>query len=95
MSEKGYWINCTPVSHSSNENFAHDLYNASIDNFPEMSVTAASPDMAVQKLRDKLAKVKKYYELTGRTLPQKHNRLMPNPKKSSSGGWMSIYIDIE
>ena len=95
MSEKGYWIDCIPVSKSSNENFSHDLYSASIDNFPEMSVTASSPDMAVEKLRQKLKQVKKYYALTGRSLPRKHNRMMPSVKKASSTAWMSIYIDVD
>ncbi len=92
MGNKGYWVECIPVQQKSNQNFGADLYNASIDSFPDMMVSASSPDMAVQKLREKLAKVKKYYEMTGRNLPEAHNPMVPAKKMRDVKGWMSIYV---
>lgn len=94
MDTKGYWVECIPINGKSNQNFGADLYNASIDSFPDMKVSAATPDMAVQKLRDKLAKVKKYYEMTGRALPEAHNPIMPTNKMRDVKGWMSIYVKM-
>ncbi|MGE4312757.1 MAG: hypothetical protein AB7E85_00625 [Pseudobdellovibrionaceae bacterium] len=95
MTDKGYWIECIPVHSNTNENFLPDLYSASIDSFPDMSVTAASPDMAVQKLREKLRKIKNYYAMTGRTLPEAHNPMTPTGRHRAVRGWMSVYMNVE
>lgn len=95
MPRKGYWIECIPVNRNTVKDAGADLYSASIGSFPELSAYAPSPDQAIQKLSEKLRKIKHQYELTGRNLPGVENPVRPPQRLRFVQGWISVYIDLE
>ncbi|MBI1327636.1 MAG: hypothetical protein GC136_08355 [Alphaproteobacteria bacterium] len=94
MPRKGYWVECIPLHGNANQNMSPDLYGASIRALPEVSAYAPSPDKAIEKLRAKLKKLKQYYELTGRTMPDSESPAEPPSRLKFVEGWMSVYVDM-
>lgn len=95
MPRNGYWIECIPINRNANENLGPDLYSASIGSFPEISAYAQSPDQAIQKLRDKLKKIKSHYEISGKAMPSVDNPVRPPHRLRFVQGWMSVFVEIE
>lgn len=97
MPRQGYWIECIPINKNANENNNEnvDLYSASIGSFPEISAYAASPDQAIQKLRDKLKKIRTHYEIHGKKLPSVDNPVRPPHRLRFVQGWMSVFVEID
>jgi hypothetical protein len=77
-----------------NQNMAEDLYGAATESFPDLVVTAPSPDKAIEKLRDRLRCVRKDYEMTGKVLPALDNPVRPPQRLRQVQGWISVYVDI-
>lgn len=95
MRHPGYWIECMPLSDKANENRAPDLYNATIDGFPDLSEQAPSPDMAIDRLRLKLMAIRADYAATGRLLPAPHSPVQPPSRNRSVQGWLSVFIEVD
>ncbi len=95
MPKTGYWIECVPVQAKANENLASDLYSATSASFPELTETATSPDMAIEKLRSRLRKVRTDYMQTGKILPELDNPVRPPSGLRSVHGWISVYVEVE
>jgi hypothetical protein len=104
MPRNGYWIECVPLSSvnseelmrriSPNENLSPDLYSASVEHFPDLSVTAASPDIAIEKLRNRLKSIRDDYRQTGKMLPDLDNPVRPPQRLRKVQGWISVYIEV-
>jgi hypothetical protein len=94
MPKNGYWIECVPLGGGANGNLEADLYSASIESFPDFHVTAPSPDQAIEKLRAKLKALRRYYRMTGKTLPDLDNPVRPPQRLRSVQGWISVYIQM-
>ncbi len=91
MPQNGYWIECVPIGTSDTNK---DLYHAVIASIPEAKVTATSPDMAIQELRDKLLALRHDYCVQGRMLPEHDNPVRPPRNSKSTKGWISIYVKM-
>ncbi len=99
MPKNGYWIECTPVamdSASVNELAGVEEYKASLPTIPDINVIAKSPDQAIDKLRRKLKALKRYYQMTGKELPETDSPISPPRQKRGcrNGGWISVYVQI-
>ncbi len=79
---------------SQNENMAEDLYGATTESFPDLVVTAPSPDKAIEKLRERLRSVRQDYEITGKILPALDNPVRPPQRLRQIQGWISVYVDV-
>lgn len=76
------------------DNLGLDLYAASTEQFPELSVTASSPDLAIEKLRAHLKAVREDYKKTGKRLPDTDNPVKPPRRLRRIQGWISVYVDM-
>lgn len=94
MPKNGYWIECVPICREANQSGEDYLYNASIRSFPEIKVTAHSPEQAIARLRFKLRALRRYYRMIGRPLPEMDNPVQPPSRLRSVRGWISIYIQM-
>lgn len=94
MPRNGYWIECIPVRNRANENSAPDLYTATTVSFPEVAEMATSPDQAIEKLRNRLKKIRADYSECGKLLPELDNPVRPPSRLRNVSGWISVYIDI-
>jgi hypothetical protein len=94
MPKNGYWIECIPVCREANQNGEEFFYNASVHSFPEIKVTADSPERAIAKLRFKLRAIRRYYQMIGRSLPEMDNPVRPPSRLRSVRGWISVYIQM-
>ena len=72
-----------------------ELYSASIPSIPEASAFANSPDAAIDKLKDKLKRLRHHYDTLEKPMPRTHNPIRPPKKLRDVPGWLSIYIEIE
>jgi hypothetical protein len=79
---------------ATNSNLSADLYTATVSSIPDVSETAPSPDLAIQKIRDRLRTIREDYKKTGRLLPDLDNPVKPPNKFRNRQGWISIYIEI-
>ncbi len=88
--------NLKALSHNQNmvDGVAKDLYGATTESFPDLVVTAPSPDKAIEKLRERLQSVRKDYEMTGKILPALDNPVRPPQRLRQIQGWISVYVDI-
>ena len=77
-----------------NQNASGDLYSATAESFPDLVVTASTPDKAIEKLRNRLRKVRDDYQLTGKVLPELDNPVRPPQRLRQIQGWISVYVDI-
>ena len=77
-----------------NQNMPEDLYSATAESFPDLVVTAPSPDIAIDKLRERLRKVRDDYQLAGKVLPALDNPVRPPQRLRQIQGWISVYVDI-
>ena len=94
MPRNGYWIECIPVQDPAKPSLANALYSASTESFPEMAEIAASPDKAIEKLRDRLKTIRCEYSKTGKLLPELDNPVMPPNRLRSVSGWISVYVEF-
>ncbi len=104
MPKNGYWIECVPLSSvnsedmarrlSHNENLSPDLYAASVEHFPDLSVTASSPDAAIEQLRNRLKSIRNDYSKTGKILPDLDNPVRPPQRLRKLQGWISVYVEV-
>ncbi|MES2728908.1 MAG: hypothetical protein V4621_02265 [Pseudomonadota bacterium] len=95
MRSSGYWIECVPCHIATGNTRSEDVYAASIDVFPDMMATAPSPDMAVDRMRQKLQALRRDYDRTGQLLPKPHSPNHPPTRHRTTQGWLSVYIEIE
>lgn len=79
---------------SANLNVADDLYAASTEQFPDLSVTAPSPDAAIEQLRQRLKAIRDDYQKTGKLLPALDNPVDPPRRLRKFQGWISVYIEM-
>ena len=95
MPRNGYWVECIPLDgEQSNQNLGADLYSASVSSFPELTETAPSPDMAIEKLRSRLKKIRQQYATADKRLPEMDNPVSPPKRLRSIHGWISVYINV-
>lgn len=97
MPRNGYWVECIPldgdtINHA--EKAFTDLYSASSGSFPDVTETAPSPDLAIEKLRDRLKTIPQHYHTTGKLLPEMDNPVRPPTRLRSISGWISVYIEM-
>lgn len=79
---------------SANTDCAADLYAASTEQFPDLSVTAPSPDAAIEQLRNRLKSIRDDYQKTGKLLPDLDNPVNPPRRLRKFQGWISVYIEV-
>lgn len=94
MPKNGYWIECIPVYGEVNQSDGDSVYDASISSFPEIRVTAHSPEQAIAELRSKLDALRQHYCKTGKVLPERDNPVRPPSRLRSVRGWISIYVQV-
>lgn len=87
MPQNGYWIECIPLNET-------DLYEATICSIPDAKIRAKSPDIAIQKLRDRLASLRHEYCTQGRVLPEHDNPVIPPRGSCNQRGWISVYVQM-
>lgn len=92
--ETGYWIECIPVRKTSLLSLSPGLYQASIDDFPDIKAIGISPDRAITKLRRRLDDLRRTYEERNEELPSGHSRLKPPQRLRGVDGWMSVYLEL-
>jgi hypothetical protein len=95
MPKNGYWIECVPLGDGANGAIGENLYSASMESFPDVHVTAPSPDQAIEKLRAKLKALRRYYRMTGKLLPELDNPVRPPSRLRSVHGWISVYVQAQ
>ena len=97
MPKNGYWVECVPLDGECvlpQENLPPDLYSASTGSFPDITETAPSPDLAIEKLRSRLKTIRQHYHTTGKLLPEMDNPVRPPTRLRSISGWISVYIEM-
>lgn len=104
MPKNGYWIECIPITSDRKSELAgieeqepdSMEYTASLPTIPDIKVIAKSPDQAIDRLRRKLKALKRYYQMTGKELPEKDSPITPPRQKSGcrNGGWISVYVHV-
>ncbi len=95
MPRNGYWVECIPLPEDeANQNLSKDLYSASVSSFPELTETAPSPDLAIEKLRTRLKSIRQQYTTTGDRLPEMDNPVRPPTRLRAIQGWISVYINL-
>lgn len=99
MPKNGYWIECAPVATeclSIGNMMEVEEYKASLPAIPDINVVAKSPDQAIDRLRRKLKALKRYYQMTGKELPEKDNPITPPRQKGGcrNGGRISVYVQV-
>ena len=93
MVDKGYWVECFPVSQ--NDNVGDHLYTASIDVFPQITCTAESVDQVIDKLRKKLQNIQNIYYENGVSLPRTHSLSSPTARHRKERDWLSVYVSLD
>lgn len=98
MPRNGYWIECIPVREQGNlessETIDEGLYSATTASFPDVSEMAPSPDLAIEKLRNRLKTIRQDYKNTGKLLPELDNPVRPPNRLRSVMGWISVYVEF-
>ena len=96
--KNGSYANNKTVNNPSVDNLeleTQEIYSASIPSIPEASAFANSPDAAIDKLKDKLKRLRHHYDTLEKPMPRAHNPIRPPKKLRDVPGWLSIYIEIE
>ncbi len=102
MPRNGYWIECIPVSQlqeisqvaSGDSSFSIELYRAVFSSIPDLDVVARTPDQAIDRLRQKLQALGRYYRMKGEHLPESDNPVRPPKNLRSVQGWISVYVQF-
>ncbi|MEK7801416.1 MAG: hypothetical protein AAB276_03080 [Pseudomonadota bacterium] len=100
MPVNGYWIECVPITKHIGEDesvnlTASGLYNARLATLPDVNVMASSPDQAINRLRQKLRALSRYYRIKGQDLPAMDNPVQPPRTVDAMRGWISVYVQVE
>lgn len=93
MPRNGYWIECIPLS-GEDQQTGKSGYKASSASFPELIATAASPDQAIEGLREHLRAVRQHYLQSGKLLPEMDNPVRPPTRWRNVQGWISVYVAL-
>lgn len=95
MPRNGYWVECVPAT-AEQINISQEIvaggYVASPTSFPDVHETASTPDEAINRIRDRLIKVRKTYSQSGKILPEMDNPVRPPNRLRNVQGWISVYI---
>lgn len=95
MPKNGYWVECIPLDGDQlDQHIENSLYSASVSSFPDLTETAPSPDQAIEKLRDRLKRIRQVYAAAGDSLPEMDNPVRPPTRLRSIQGWISVYINM-
>ena len=59
---------------------------------PDIKAVAETPDKAIDRLRNKLRALGRYYRMIGADLPETDNPVRPPRHNMSKQGFISVYI---
>lgn len=95
MPRNGYWIECVPLNdRPSVSDLSDEKYRAVFSSIPDLDVVAQTPDQAIDRLRQKLQALGRYYRMKGQNLPESDNPVRPPRNLRSVQGWISVYVQF-
>jgi len=71
-----------------------EQYRAVFSSIPDLDVVAKTPDQAIDRLRQKLQALGRYYRMKGQHLPESDNPVRPPKNLRSVQGWISVYVQF-